>query len=171
LDKPVAGARIFPRDGWLAAKGFPSRKRWRAKTGEMLPYRLHAYDPFHGTADQGKYGDYLFEFSGDYFLDLLELLRSGKAPETWAVAEGAADKEYWRHMEGKMRDSDGNWVKRSRRWPDHLADCEKMQVAFAYYLGLLRGAPQADQPAHQKSGSNEADRPDTTQQPIVSSGR
>ena len=170
LDKPVAGARIFPRDGWLAAKGFPSRKRWKSKTGEMLPYRLHAYDPFHGTADQGKYGDYLFEFSGDYFLDLLELLRSGKAPETWAVSDGAADKEYWRHMEGKMRDSGGNWVKRSRRWPDHLADCEKMQVAFAYYLGLLRGAPQADQPPHQKSGSNEAGRPDTTRQPIGSSG-
>lgn len=138
-DKPIPGAKIFPKDGWLAAKGFPSRKRWRSRSGQLLPYRLLEHDPFRGTDSAGKYGDYLFEFAGDYFLDILDVMRRGKSIEEWSVMDGVANHEYWRHMDGKIKDGQGNWKKRSRHAPDHLCDCEKMQVAFAYYLGLLRG--------------------------------
>jgi len=140
LKTPVPGARATPIDGWIAAKGFPSRKKWRHKDGTVHPWRWQDNDPFRGTEKAGQYIDRLFEFAADYFLDVLHVMRSGRSLEQWQVPADLITQDYRRHMDAKVLDSTGRWIKRSKMWPDHLLDCEIMQVAFAHMLGLLRSS-------------------------------
>jgi hypothetical protein len=78
-----------------------------------------------------------------------EGLRKGDIDREWGVhqdppsvqAEGAyiADPElYWRHLDSHVLRPQANragrikhvWVKRNQKWPDHLHDCEIMQLAM-----------------------------------------
>jgi hypothetical protein len=139
------GCETFGLDGWLPCKGFPSRKRWKDESGVVLPWRMQVNDPFKGTSAAGSYKDYIFEYAADYFLDLLDNLRKGRGKFKWAVAKDMTltpdtfkFDEYWRHLDGRYKDRETDeWKNRGRHWPDHLLDCEKMQVALASYLGLF----------------------------------
>ena len=96
----------------------------------------------------------LLEFNADYLLDLLSKLRLG--PDAcggfrWEMLEDIPDmeidgvvtvsrQEYDRHIDskyrklftsGKTNKTEWLWAKRSERWPDHLLDCEVMQLAMA----------------------------------------
>lgn len=136
--------------GWTPSKGMPTRKTWRSKTGEQLPYYGRIVDPYAGTADGGRVEMMLIEFASDWFKDLLAAMRNpGKARETgtsWSVIRSMSTDEYWRHMDGEIKKENLNrrtgtvkyeWVKRSQRWPNHLLDCEVMQVVSAVFYGLL----------------------------------
>jgi hypothetical protein len=131
--------------GWIPAKGFPGDKKWK-NDGEILPYVLQEVDPFMGTSAAGECKMCLLEFNSDFFRDVLEDLRSGRDGHKWAVGPKAANEHYWRHMDSHHKVTVENrqsglarekWKKRSERWPDHLNDCEIMQVVLAMFYRLF----------------------------------
>jgi hypothetical protein len=138
--------------GWNACKGLPGRRRWTdEKTKSSVPYFIRPVDPFLGTNRAGKFGMELFEFSSDTFADVLDVLSQNKGTFRWTVGKDAQTEDYWRHWDSEVRawvinarTNKGTWIwkLRSARWPNHLRDCEKMQVAFATLLGLLTIDPQ-----------------------------
>lgn len=140
--------------GWQPCKGFPGRKRWKSEdTGLWLPYYLRAMDPFLGTAHAGQVEMSLFEFAGDFFKDILDMMRTRRSPHEWSVPGSVATETYWRHLDGEIRDTRRNpktgrttyaWKKRSTAWPNHLFDCEVMQIAAASFFGLLDVAGPTD---------------------------
>lgn len=85
---------------------------------------------------------HVLQFNGETTLDILAFLRQGPSSShgiRWELTEAAND-EYFRHLDGKVKGAlkDGKtWHQRSHRWPDHLLDCEKMQVALALFHKLL----------------------------------
>lgn len=133
--------------GWLPCKGFPGRRRWKDKEGgTQHPYIIQEVDPFRGTADGGRVTIQLFEFSADWFKDLLAELRAQKGVVKWGVSDAVATDEYWRHMDGEMKQRERSaktgmtryaWVRRGTSWPNHLFDCEVMQLAVAQFLDVL----------------------------------
>jgi len=141
--------------GWCPAKGMPSRKTWKQAGSEsQAPYFTRYIDPFAGTSDGGKAEMVLFEFASDWFKDLLSVLRDPEQSKdlgvTWAVAKDVATEQYWQHLDAEYLDQQPSkktgkttrtWTKRSQRWPNHLLDCEVMQLAFAMWCGLLPTMP------------------------------
>jgi hypothetical protein len=133
--------------GWQPCKGFPERKRWKDdQTGLWLPYILRPIDPFLGTSNAGQVEMMLFEVSTDFFKDILDMMRARRGPHQWSVAADVATDEYWRHLDGESKVSDRSpktgkvkyiWKRRSSHWPNHLFDCETMQLAAAAFFGLL----------------------------------
>lgn len=143
--------------GWMPTKG-QDRRGWRnPKTGTELPWFLRGRDPSIGdnTGKQGKLELKLLEFATDTTKDILDRLRRGKASTSWAVSDTMACEEYWRHMDGEQKkamfsSSTGRttwkWLPRSKRWPNHLFDCEVIQIAAAIFYGRLRmTGPGADE--------------------------
>ena len=148
--------RFFPRTGrvplwvgWMPAKGMP-RKGWRnPKTLVEDPFFLRGIDPRVGdnAGRQGKLELKLLEFGTDVTKDILERLRKGKTATRWEVADNVASPEYWRHLDceqkvARMSSATGRttwtWLPRSLKWPNHLADCEVMQVAAAIFHNRIR---------------------------------
>jgi hypothetical protein len=133
--------------GWLPSKGLPSNKRWKdPESGLLVPYYTREIDPFSGTMDAGKVAMELFEFSGDFFSEILESLRQGKGGYKWSIDEAVATEEYWRHMDSEIKEPTFNrktgktvfqWAPRSKHWPNHMKDCERGLQAFAARLGIF----------------------------------
>lgn len=132
--------------GWLPSKGMPGRKRWKDRKGNSQPWHTVQIDPMMGTAQAGAVSMSLFEFSGDFFKDILEGLRQGKGDVTWGVHPDVDTDEYWRHLDGEVKTATRNsrtgavtyqWQKRSRHWPNHMLDCEVMQIALANFFNLF----------------------------------
>lgn len=135
--------------GWMPSKGMP-RKGWRnPKTGVDEPFFLRGIDPRVGdnAGGQGRLELKLLEFGTDITKDVLERLRKGKVGTRWEVAEKVATPEYWRHLDceqkvARLSSATGRttwtWLPRSSKWPNHLADCEVMQVAAAIFFNRLR---------------------------------
>jgi hypothetical protein len=141
-------------NGWMPAKGMPSRKRWKDESGQMKPYYMRAIDPFDGTSDAGQIEMSLFEFAGDYFKDILDLMRKGRGPCEFEVVEDVAnaiwridgkEENFWQHMDAEIKtlvyDRSGHatteWHVRNRHWPNHLLDCVVENIALAALYGLL----------------------------------
>lgn len=133
--------------GWMPTKGMPGRKRWKSPdSGLMVPYFLRPTDPYLGTSGAGLVEISLLEFSGDFYKDILENLRAGKAGAKWEVLESMASEEYWRHMDCEQKTAVFSkqtgrtqwvWLPRSKHWPNHLFDCEVIQVSGATFFGWL----------------------------------
>ena len=149
VDRSIAEPPLRPLwVGWLPAKGFPVRKRWKDKaTGLEIPYTIREVDPFYGTTGQGESAMPLFEFSGDIFADILDNLRSGKGGYKWQVEESVADDEYWSHLDAEIKDAQFNpktgktvyqWRLINRHRLNHLKDCERMQIAYASFQGWFK---------------------------------
>jgi hypothetical protein len=129
--------------GWMPCKGMPGKKRWKdPDSGLMVPYFLRGFDPFIDTPEAGELEMSLFEFSADYFKDILFDLRRGNRPYAWGVAEVLATDEYFRHADGEIKEAVFNpqtgrtqevWRPRAKTWPNHLNDCEVIQVAHAVF--------------------------------------
>lgn len=123
--------------GWIPAKGFPGDKRWRdPETSSWVQYYIRQIDPYEGTASAGRVEGILMEFSSDTHRDILEDLRTGRSGHAWTVLESAANETYWKHMDSHYK-QDGEWKKRSERWPDHMNDCEIMQVVAARFYRVF----------------------------------
>lgn len=145
--RPVSVGGLCGIIGWRPCKGIAGRRRWPDKaTGTDQPYMIRAIDPFIGTVKQGKFGMELFEFSSDLFADVLHELGENKRTFKWTVSERAGTQDYWSHWDSEVKawvftkgKTKGVWTWRLRapKWPNHLRDCEKMQVAAATLLGLL----------------------------------
>lgn len=132
--------------GWMPSKGMPGHKRWKNEDGLMVPFYLQAIDPHIGTSQAGQVEMSLFEFASDFIKDVLEDLRQGKAGHKWSVKAEVAIPEYWKHMDSNIKTpvfnkSNGStkhvWQKRSQHWPDHLLDCEVMQIALASFFEIF----------------------------------
>jgi endogenous inhibitor of DNA gyrase (YacG/DUF329 family) len=137
--------------GWIPSKGMPHYKTWKMeKSALRTPFFEQRIDPFQGTSDAGKVEMILLEFSGHWFKDLLHEKRNANRAISdigfrWSVTEEAATEEYWRHMDCEIKERDRSkktgavrylWKPRSERWPNHLLDCEVMQLALAMWLEL-----------------------------------
>ena len=140
--------------GWTPAKGRDGEASWKDKrTGSQQIWSADASTPIsHSTRIEMK----LFQFNGDSVLSVLSRLRKGPdhaAGVRWELVafpvgkqiDGAfmvSEEEYRRQMDAKVyaakRSSkigkiDWIWKKRTQRWPEHLLDCESMQLAFAMF--------------------------------------
>jgi len=137
--------------GWVPTKGMPGRRMWMdEKTGLQRPYYLRDVDPFEGSSDAGKVRVGLVGFSSDYAKDILDAMRKGVGGITWSVTQQVSTETYWRHMDAEIKRAERSrmsgrvvhrWVPRAARWPNHLLDCEILQVIMASYLGLFDIAP------------------------------
>lgn len=133
--------------GWTPSKGMPGHKRWRNADGVYVPYYIRAIDPYDGTSKAGVVEIGLFEFSGDYFKDVLDAMRKKRGSTVWSVEKAVATDEWWRHLDAehkatffsrKTRRADVMWIKKGRHWPNHLLDCVVGATAYAAYGGRLK---------------------------------
>lgn len=132
--------------GWMPSKGFPAYKRWRDKDGNTQPWYIREVDPYGGTSDSGQATIGLFEFSGYFFEDILEELRTPKKDCKWTVEETVSTDEFWQHMDSKMKVAKQkrngaifyDYEKKSESWPDHIRDCMVMNISLAYYIGIFQ---------------------------------
>jgi len=135
--------------GWMPSKGMPGRKRWIDEKGISQPWTMREIDPFLGTSNAGVVSMNLFEFASDYMKDILDTMRKNKEAIKirWSVASdrGIDMDVYWKHMDAESKNpgyksrtgTTWNWEKRGSKWPNHLLDCEVMQIALANCLGLI----------------------------------
>ena len=134
--------------GWMPAKGLPNRTKWKDTDGLMMPFRLQPTDPFMGQQGAGQCEISLFEFSGDLFKDVLNEMRADQKKEKfqWLVSKQMNEDEYWRHLDGETKSPVVDprtgrvqyiWKRRNFHWPNHLNDCEVMQVALAMFFKLV----------------------------------
>lgn len=135
--------------GWMPSKGLPGRKLWPDSESKTdVPYYLRPVDPFFGTSQAGQIELSLFMFSTDFFKDILEQLRRGRGQWRWTVVEALKEsEEYWLHLDAevnapvKTRTSSKtvlSWQLRDKRWPNHLLDCEVLQLALANFLNIFK---------------------------------
>ncbi len=132
--------------GWIPLKGMPGYKRWKEEeSGLMVPFYLRSMDPFIGSAQAGMVSMQLFEFSADFYEDILEILRKNKKFR-FAISEQMNNEEFFRHMDGTIKATKINkftghteerWIARHRYWPNHIRDCYRNQCAAASFHKLL----------------------------------
>ena len=155
LDSGYRAADVYAEcaaRGWFALRG-DERQSWphaSRKTGRKIerPYVTREFDPMLGTAEQGKRRVFELRWSNPAVKDILARLRDSQtSPVRWAIPSFWATEEYFRHLNGEWKKNVANpqtgrvrsmWVLRSRRWPNHLFDCECMQIACALYNGILK---------------------------------
>jgi hypothetical protein len=131
--------------GWLPTKGREKEAQWRDKEKKApKPFFMSS-----AALPHTKFRLPLLEFNSDVMLDILSKFRRG--PEScggfrWEAADGVANEDYWRHMDAKVKRMQAIgrigktvsvWAKRNDRWPDHLLDCEIMQLPMAMVHGCL----------------------------------
>jgi predicted RNA-binding Zn-ribbon protein involved in translation (DUF1610 family) len=121
--------------GWLPSKGRERDAKWiDPKTKVARPFVLG-----RAALPHKRFELPLLEFNGDSIKDVLARLRKSGKPFAWELNE-TADDEYFRHLDAEVRKPLAvgrtgkvvwTWCKRNSRWPNHLLDCEIIQVAAA----------------------------------------
>ena len=141
---PDGGLRKPAVIGWMPLKGREVGARFTAKTGAVHPFGLSTSSSMRTDVVQP-----LLVFDTEHLREMLSRLRRGDIDRQWGVAgnpegfqvEGAylAEPElYWRHLDSHVLRPVANragrikhvWMKRNQKWPDHLHDCEIMQLAM-----------------------------------------
>jgi hypothetical protein len=95
-----------------------------------------AYDPFEGTAKQGRTKMVMVTFNPDMGKHILARLMDGTDSHQWLIPSDIAG-EYVRQITAEEC-IDGAWVKRHRE--NHALDDENMQLVAACVLGIFRQA-------------------------------
>jgi len=133
------GQRIF--SGWFPMRGREADVNWiDPKTKLPKPYMM-------GFAPLGhsRFRLPLIHLNGDLLKTVLSHLRSGKSQNKWMLTE-KVDEVYYKHLDGEVRKAMAHattgrityrWVRRSKRWPNHLLDCEVMQICAAVFWKRL----------------------------------
>lgn len=134
-----------------------AKRGWVALLGDRRPTYVHKtrqgksvlrfYSPRRKVALGHGQSCYVHYFSNLNLKDALARLRRNQDPErgsTWEVPDDIDD-EYLAHMEGEQR------VKKNGKWfweqigkrPQHMFDCEVMQICAAFMLKLVgRESPE-----------------------------
>jgi hypothetical protein len=142
--------------GWRALNGeAEARKGFTKKKGKYtisLPYSAEPryIDPLNGTAKAGSAGYCKLTFwSNIEIKDILKRLRDGKGAE-WVAYEGVPkDWEEQMFSERRIRVYD-KFNKETYKWdrigkrPNHLWDCECMQIVAACIAGIIGGETEAE---------------------------
>jgi len=143
--------------GWLPMKGI-AKDGWPEKESKIsVPFYLRGIDPRIGdtTGRGGGIELKLLEFATESTKDILHRLRGGHTGVKWAVSDEMADEEYWRHMDAEKKESVYSartgkvmhiWRPRSKKWPNHLFDCEVMQVAAAIFHQRMKLTAETPEP-------------------------
>lgn len=151
--------RECARLGMFALRGDEAQS-WPHQTKQgrpvQRPWVERRFDPYIGTPEAGRRGRIVeIRWSNPTVKDILATLRKGdRAPVRWEVPEQYATDDYFRHLDGEYKRSQYNartgktkwvWQQRGRRWPNHLFDCEAMQIAVAVRIGLLNTKGETDE--------------------------
>ena len=137
--------------GWFTLRG-DDRETWPYTTrgGKKIerPFTFRNFDPLIGRKGQGTRTVLEIRWSNPMIKDILARLRdSQNSPVRWAIPQHWATEEYFRHLNGEWKKRVFNartgkacdmWVRRSTNWPNHLLDCECMQIAAALFNGILK---------------------------------
>jgi len=148
---PEGGLRKPMIAGWLPLKGREGGARFTTKNGAIHPFGLSTAASMRTDVVQP-----ILLFDSDHLRDLLFRLRKSETEYQWSTGvtqidldiTGAytADYEtYWRHLDSHTLKPIANragkikyeWQKRNGKWPDHLHDCEIMQLAMVLLWGDL----------------------------------
>lgn len=133
--------------GWTPCKGF-GRQHWVTKDGARKIYHLT-----WAALPSSPVRVPLMEFATNPVKDILQRLRRRKTDIRWEVPEKLGNEVYWRHLDAEKLKEIVNprtgrtkleWCLRSRYWPNHLFDCEVMQIAAAILTGGLRPEQSAE---------------------------
>lgn len=141
---PEGGLRKPMLAGWLPMKGREGGARFTSKTGSIHPFGVSTSTSMRTDVVQP-----LMVFDSEHLRDVLHRLRKGNDLYSWSVCslpvaleiEGAFSTDvetYWKHLDSHQLKPVANrsgrikhlWFKRNNRWPDHLHDCEIMQIAM-----------------------------------------
>lgn len=141
---PEGGLRKPMVIGWMPLKGRETGARFTTATGAVHPFGLSTSSSMRTDVVQP-----LLVFDTEHLRDMLSRLRKGDIDREWGVhqdppsvqAEGTYIAEpdlYWRHLDSHVLRPQANrsgrikhvWIKRNQKWPDHLHDCEIMQLAM-----------------------------------------
>jgi hypothetical protein len=136
---------------WRPMKGDEGYREFRkdeARGKAPSPVRDEYPDPYSGEDRQNQYRVELLTFRSDYFKSVLDALRGNRLGVSWTVEEQAASPEYRRHMVAEQLTAVASsrtgrvamrWMKAGGpKSPNHLWDCEVMQAASVWSLGLFR---------------------------------
>ena len=134
--------------GWMPSKGMARGANWKNKNDVRSSLKEDTYvDPYEKTNRKGEVALQLLGFDADFFKDILAKLRTGRSDYyQWKVREDVATDEYWTHLDAEVKRSIVNrrngkttteWQLRSERCPNHLLDCEVMQIALASLFGMF----------------------------------
>lgn len=144
--------------GWTPLDGRPGYAKFRdPKTGQP---RL--YDFSSARLSHTKFRLPLLGFNSWALKDILAKMRRG--PEQaggfrWEVGDDPQNETYWRHLDAEVKAETARgrfeWKLRSKRWPNHLLDCEVGQLAMAnFHRRLLWAAGSNQQTEEPKKESN-----------------
>ena len=142
--KPAEVDRDCVEFGWRAMRGF-ARKTWTMRdesTGTLLNF------PFSEpqVSDYAGGNAYFYNWSGDYFKDLLALALEGKGELKWELPEDC-NPLYLEHLKGETKTEirPGVWEWREIRSnaPNHGLDTSAMMICVATIAGVLRYTPPA----------------------------
>ncbi len=139
--EPIETANGVVYVGWTPCKGFSGRQHWQM-SGERKLYNL----TFAAAAMRDDVRLPLLEFAVNPIKDLLLALRRKRTAIRWEVPGDVANEVYWKHLDAEQLREVANprtgavrleWVLRNKRTPNHLLDCEVMQIAAAIMLRVL----------------------------------
>jgi phage terminase large subunit GpA-like protein len=142
--------------GWIPAKGI-DRRNWKSEETDGL------YVPFNLFPMQRNIGNQqveldLLEFSSETCKDILARLRGGKTGFKWEVASTVATREYWQHMDAEVKSAVSKnfgriqyrWKLKHQKIPNHLLDCETMQIAMAIFILRLSLVEEKQEPKQEQ---------------------
>ncbi len=140
-----------PQQPWFALRG-DGRQSWPHYDNQRKriekPFTKKRIDPLIGTSKQHTRFIWELTWSNPTVKDLLSRLRvSTTAPVKWSILQQFATDEYFQHLNSEYRKREFNrktgrsqlvWTLRSSRWPNHLLDCECMNIALALFFEILK---------------------------------
>jgi hypothetical protein len=139
--------------GWTPMKGREEGARFTTKTGHVHPVGITV-----APSSRMQLAQQLLVFDTEHMRGILARIRRPvDGVSQWAacplpcdiVADGVVPvgpDEYWRHLDshslkplsvGRMGKTKMAFIKRTSKWPDHMHDCEIMQLALAFLWGRL----------------------------------
>lgn len=125
--------------GWIPSKGQAGDKYWLdPKSKQKICFGFGAANLPHRQFRMD-----VLEYNADVVKDFLHRMRLQKTTERWAVTDIVND-TYWTHMNSEVKReiySQGRvtygWRLRTSQIPNHLFDCEILQIVMAMFLDRI----------------------------------
>nr|QSE37099.1 MAG: terminase large subunit [Caudoviricetes sp.] len=142
--RPADVDRDCAEFGWRGMRGY-GRKTWTMRdegSGQMVnfPFSEPRVSDYRG-------GDvYYYDWSGDYFKDVLSLAIEGKGDLKWDMPEDV-NPLYLEHLKGEhkveVRSGVWQWVEVKTNAPNHGLDTSAMMLCMATIAGFIKYQPQS----------------------------